>query len=195
MNYFIGVDVGTTSTKAVLYNTHAQVIKQFSQGYELYRDSNGMAEQDPAAMVAAVEQVIHDAGQEIDFNNEKLLAVSFSSANQSLILLDDHFQPQSRVITWADTRARQAADRLKRSPLGKQMYTNTGTPIHPMSPLTKLLWLKETAPERLSAASYFGDIKSYLFYRFFNTFKVDISIASCTGMMNINSGDWGPPAL
>ena len=195
MNYLIGVDVGTTSTKAVLYNEHAQVIKQFSQGYELYRDSNGMAEQNPEAMVQAVEQVIHDAGQEIDFSSEKLLAVSFSSANQSLILLDDHFQPQSRVITWADTRARQAADELKRSPLGKEMYANTGTPIHPMSPLTKLLWLKKAAPEKVAQAAYFGDIKSYLFYRFFNSFKVDISIASCTGMMNINTGDWDPKAL
>lgn len=195
LNYLIGVDIGTTSTKAVLYDEHAHVIDQFTQGYPLYRDSNGMAEQDPEKMVAAVEQVIHDAGQQIDFAKEKLLAVSFSSANQSLILLDEHFQPQSRVITWADTRARNAADQLKRSPLGKQLYAKTGTPIHPMSPLTKLLWLKDTAPERLAAASYFGDIKSYLFYRFFNSFKVDISIASCTGMMNINSGDWDPTAL
>lgn len=172
MNYLIGVDVGTTSTKAVLYDEHAHVIDQFTQGYPLYRDSNGMAEQDPEKMVAAVEQVIHDAGQQIDFANEKLLAVSFSSANQSLILLDEHFQPQSRVITWADTRARNAADQLKRSPLGKQLYAKTGTPIHPMSPLTKLLWLKDTAPERLAAASYFGDIKSYLFYRFFNSLRL-----------------------
>ena len=164
MDYLIGVDVGTTSTKAVLYNQNAQVIKQFSQGYSLYRNASGMAEQDPAAMVEAVEKVIHDAGQEIDFNTEKLLAVSFSSANQSLILLDMKFRPQTRVITWADTRARQAADRLKRSELGKQMYANTGTPIHPMSPLTKLLWLKETAPEKLAQAAYVADIKSYLFY-------------------------------
>lgn len=195
MNYLIGVDVGTTSTKAVLYNQDAQVIKQFSQGYSLYRNASGMAEQDPAAMVEAVEKVIHDAGQKIDFNTGKLLAVSFSSANQSLILLDKKFRPQTRVITWADTRARQAADRLKRSELGKQMYANTGTPIHPMSPLTKLLWLKETAPEKLTQAAYIADIKSYLFYCFFKTFKVDISIASCTGMMNINTGDWDSQAL
>ena len=44
MNYFIGVDVGTTSTKAVLYDQNATVLDQFSQGYSLYRDASGMAE-------------------------------------------------------------------------------------------------------------------------------------------------------
>ena len=61
MNYFIGVDVGTTSTKAVLYDQNATVLDQFSQGYSLYRDASGMAEQNPTAIVAAVEKVIHDA--------------------------------------------------------------------------------------------------------------------------------------
>lgn len=195
MNYFIGVDVGTTSTKAVLYDEHTNVIKRFSQSYPLFRHPNGMAEQDPTTIVNAVEKVIGDAAQQINFFKERLLAVAFSSANQSLILLDQAFRPQSRLITWADTRARHAANQLKRSALGRQLYVNTGTPIHPMSPLTKLLWLKEADPELLSQAAYIGDIKSYLFCRFFGTFKVDISIASCTGMMNINSGDWDPTAL
>ena len=195
MNYYIGVDVGTTSTKAVLYDESAHVIAHFNQGYELYRDSNGMAEQDPEDIVTAVERVIHDAAQRIDFAHERLLAVAFSSANQSLLLMDRHFTPLTRVITWADTRAQHAARELKHSPLGRQLYVRTGTPIHPMSLLTKLLWLKKTSPEILDASAHISGIKSYLFYRFFNTFKVDISIASCTGMMNINHGDWDDLAM
>ncbi|KRM35921.1 gluconokinase [Limosilactobacillus pontis] len=195
MNYFIGVDVGTTSTKAVLYDEHAKVLDHFSEGYSLYRDASGMAEQDPEAMLNAVEKVIHDAGTKIDFANEKLLAVSFSSANQSVIMLDHHFRPLSRVITWADTRARTVADQLKRSPEGQQLYAKTGTPIHPMSPLTKIMWLNQAHPETVAKTTYFGDIKSYLFYKFFGSFKVDISIASCTGMMNINTGNWDSQAL
>ena len=72
MNYFIGVDVGTTSTKAVLYDQNATVLDQFSQGYSLYRDASGMAEQNPTAIVEAVEKVIHDAAQKADLTNRKL---------------------------------------------------------------------------------------------------------------------------
>lgn len=195
MNYYIGVDVGTTSTKAVLYDDQANVLTTSKQGYTLYRDPSGMAEQDPDQLVAAVEQVIHDAAAQTDLQQGQLLAVSFSSANQSVILLDQDFKPLSRAMTWADTRAREVAANLKSSAQGKQIYLKTGTPIHPMSPLTKLMWLHETASEKLAQAAYIGDIKSYLFYRLFGVFKVDISIASCTGMMNINSADWDPEAL
>lgn len=195
MDYLIGVDVGTTSTKAILYDRHAHVINKYSQGYPLYRDISGMAEEDPQQIVTAVEQVIHDAAAQLDFSQDQLLAVSFSSANQSLILLDDQFQPLSRAMTWADTRARSQAVALKETAAGKQLYEKNGTPIHPMSPLTKLLWLKDQHPDQLAAASYIGDIKSYLFVRLFNAFKVDISVASCTGMMNIHTSDWDQQAL
>ena len=195
MNYFIGVDVGTTSTKAVLYDEHAQVLTQTKQGYPLYRDASGMAEQNPDELVNAVEKVIHDAAQAADLTTGKLLAVSFSSANQSVILLDENHRPLTRAMTWADTRARKVAADLKSSPEGKQLYIKTGTPIHPMSPLTKLMWLHERMPEKMAAAKYVADIKSYLFYRLFDVFRVDISIASCTGMLNIETADWDPQAL
>lgn len=195
LDYFIGVDVGTTSTKAVLYDEHAQVLTQAKQGYPLYRDASGMAEQDPDQLVAAVEKVIHDAAQKADLTAGKLLAVSFSSANQSVILLDQNHQPLTRAMTWADTRARKVAANLKSSPEGKQMYIKTGTPIHPMSPLTKLMWLHEQEPDKMAQTKYVADIKSYLFYKLFGVFRVDVSIASCTGMLNIETADWDPQAL
>ncbi|MBB1079121.1 gluconokinase [Limosilactobacillus sp. STM2_1] len=195
MNYYIGVDVGTTSTKAVLYDEKATVLKQFSKGYSLYRDVSGMAEQDPKAIITAVEEVIRQAANSTDLTTGQVLAVSFSSANQSVIMLDKDFQPLSRVITWADTRAQEVANELKNSPTGQHIYAKTGTPIHPMSPLTKIMWLNKTHPESIAQTAYFADIKSYLFYHFFNTFKVDISIASCTGMMNVNTCDWDEEAL
>lgn len=68
MNYAIGVDVGTTSTKAVLYDEHARD-RPVYQGYPLpgqQRDGRAGS----GKMVAAVEHVIHDAGQQIDFAKE-----------------------------------------------------------------------------------------------------------------------------
>lgn len=195
MNYIIGVDVGTSSVKAVLYNSTTQVLAEASYGYELHRNAAGMAEQEPEEVVTATEKAIRDAAAQADLSTGKLLAVSISSANQSLILLDENKSPLSRLITWADSRAQQAADKLKMMTEGQQLYFKTGTPVHPMSTLTKLLWLKEDEPELFAKTAYFADIKAYLFYRLFNEFKVDISIASCTGLVSLKTGQWDPQAL
>ena len=192
MDYYVGVDVGTTATKAVLYDEAGKVVTSFKEGYPLYRDASGMAEQDPEEIVTAVETVIKQAGEAA---NGQVLAVSFSSANQSVLLLDKDHRPLTRIITWADTRARAVADDLKNSAKGKDLYSRTGTPIHPMSPLTKLLWLRKEQPDLLEKTAYVADIKSYLFYRFFNVFRVDISIASCSGMFNMNAKAWDEEAL
>ena len=195
MDYLIGVDVGTTSTKAVLYNQKAKVLASFKAGYTLYRDASGMAEQDPDVIVSAVKQVIKQAAQEADLTTGKLLAASFSSANQSLILLDENHQPLTRSITWADTRASKVAEDLRRQLVSKTLFAHTGTPIHPMSPLVKLMWLNQTQPELMAKATYVADIKSYLFWELFQTFKVDISIASCTGLFNLQTSTWDEEAL
>lgn len=195
MDYLIGVDVGTTSTKAVLYDQHAQVLDSFKAGYTLYRDASGMAEQDPAAIVTAVKTVIKQAVAAADLSQGKLLSVAFSSANQSVILLDDQHQPLTRSITWADTRARGVAERMRRHLVAKTLFSHTGTPLHPMSPFTKLIWLNENQPALMAKAAYVADIKSYLFWELFHTFKVDISIASCTGLFNLHTSDWDEQAL
>lgn len=195
MNYLIGVDIGTSSTKAVLFDQDAHVLGQANYGYELHRNAAGMAEQEPAEVITAAEQAIHDVASNADLTSGKLLAVAISSANQSLLLLDKNKQPLSRLITWADSRAQRAADNLKMMTEGQQLYMKTGTPVHPMSTLTKLLWLKEDEPALFQQSAYFADIKAYLFYRLFNEFKVDMSIASCTGLMNIKTCQWDPQAL
>ena len=75
MNYLIGVDVGTTSTKAVLFDEKAQVLDSYKELYQLYRDGNGMAEQNPDDLTAAVEKVIHDAADRAKSLGGQVLAV------------------------------------------------------------------------------------------------------------------------
>lgn len=195
MAYLIGVDVGTTSTKAVLYDEHAKILGQAGRYSQLFRDSTGMAEIDPEQLVQNVITVIRQVVDSVSGAADKVAAVSFSSANQSVLLLDHKHQTISRVITWADTRAAVVADRLRQSLAAESLYMRTGTPIHPMSPLIKLMWLQESHPDVMAKTKYVADIKSYLFYRFFGCFRVDISVASGTGMFNINQRHWDADAL
>lgn len=194
MDYLIGVDLGTTATKAVLFRTNGEIIASSSQGYKLYRDASGMAEEAQDDIFEAVLVSI----REVSFNineGDKLLAVSFSSQMHSLIAFDANWQALTRVITWADTRAVAYTEKLKATGQGFDIYKRTGTPIHPMAPLSKLLWLKSEKADIYLEAAHYLDIKGYIFYRLFGSNKIDLSIATGTGLFNIFDGRWDAESL
>ncbi|MCT0484776.1 gluconokinase [Weissella paramesenteroides] len=193
MDYLIGVDLGTTSTKVVLFDTKGHVIASANKGYKLYRDAPDMAEEDLdeiwEAFTDAMAQVTRSA------KDGKILGVSFSSAMHSLIAFDADWQPLTRVITWADARAVKYTEELKSNGIGQEIYSKTGTPIHPMAPLSKLLWLKNEHTDIYNNAVHYLGIKEFLFNRLFGANKMDYSIASGTGLFNIFNLDWDEQAL
>jgi len=193
MSYIIGTDLGTTSTKSVLYDQAGHVIASANVGYPLYHDQVNMAEEDPDEIWQAVQQSIQQLTSHVDPTEIK--GVAFSSAMHSLILLDEQVQPLTRVITWADNRAAKYAAELKSQPLGQQLYQATGTPIHPMSPLVKLHWLAAEQPDLLAQARYVVGIKEYVIYQLTGQLQMDYSIANATGLFNLHTFDWEPAAL
>ncbi|GEN48555.1 gluconokinase [Ligilactobacillus pobuzihii] len=195
MNYIIGMDIGTTSTKAVLYGNDGKVYSHANEGYPLYRDATGMAEEDQNEILEAVTKALQQVVSHIDFKKDTLKGVSFSSANQSLIALDKDHQPLTRIQTWGDTRSTKYAEQIKNSDRGQAIYEKTGTPIHPMSLLCKIMWLKNEKPDIYEKAAYYCGIKEYVFYRLFGVWQMDISVASCTGLFNIFEQQWDQEAM
>ena len=191
--YYIGVDIGTTSTKAVLYDETMNVIEMNYKGYPLYSPSSSIAEQDPDEIFHAVLTTIKEVMKEID--PSKVEFVSFSSAMHSLIAIDHKGKPLTRCITWADTRAAKWAEKIKNEQNGLNIYRRTGTPIHPMAPLAKICWLRNDHPEIFNKTEKFIGIKEYVFYKLFGEYIVDYSIASATGMFNLKDLKWDKGAL
>lgn len=195
MKYMIGADIGTTSTKAVLYDLKGQVKAYANVGYPLYQTTPDMAEEDPAEIFDAVIEVLGQVMRKGQVKPGELQGVSFSAAMHSLILMDAQNQPLTRAITWADNRAAKYSHELKDNGLGHAIYQHTGTPIHPMAPLSKIIWLNREQPELCAQAVQYIDIKTYVFQRLFHTYKMDYSIASATGLFNIFELDWDQQAL
>ncbi|MGG1690626.1 gluconokinase [Heyndrickxia ginsengihumi] len=193
--YMLGVDIGTTSTKAVLFTKKGEFVKKVSKGYPLYSPTPSVAEQDPDAIFRAVMLAIGEVMIESGIEKEELGFISFSSAMHSVIAVDENGVPLTKSITWADNRSVKYADQLKKSPRGQQVYQRTGTPIHPMSPLAKLMWLKEEHTHVFAKTAKFLGIKEYIFYKLFNEYVMDYSLASATGMFNIEKLTWDEEAL
>jgi gluconokinase len=192
-NYMLGIDIGTTSTKAVLFSEKGEVIQQENIGYPLYTPDMSTAEQNPEEIFQAVLQAISNIMKH--HSQKKLSFVSFSSAMHSVIAMDENDQPLTPCITWADNRSEAWAHKIKDELNGLEVYKRTGTPIHPMSPLTKIAWIVNDLPETAVKVKKYIGIKEYMFKKFFDQYVVDHSLASAMGMMNLKTLDWDEEAL
>ena len=194
MKISIGVDIGTTQTKAVAFNEQAEVIASAYFLNPMIQEAPGMAEQDPELIFHGVCTVIKEVVKQLP-KSTTIEVIAFSTAMHSLILLDDNKHPLTRMITWADNRAKTQAEKLKNSQLGFHFYQQTGTPIHPMTPLVKIHWLNETQPELTKQVAYYVSIKEYIFFRLFGQLVCDYSTASGTGYFDIHQFKWAEEAL
>ncbi|WML42434.1 gluconokinase [Neobacillus sp. PS3-40] len=193
--HYLGVDIGTTSTKAVLFKKDGTVVGMHHVEYSLYSPSPTVAEQNPDEILAAVVETIKVAVQKGGIKSADLALVSFSSAMHSVIAVDECGKPLTGCITWADSRATEWAEKIKNEMNGLAIYMRTGTPIHPMSPLAKIAWLRTEHPDVFTRASKFVGIKEYIFHKFFGQYVVDHSIASAMGMFNLKNLTWDEEAL
>lgn len=184
----MGVDIGTSSTKAVLFNERGEVICREATHYELVTDETGKAEESPTEIFEAVITSIQGVMKNID--KTELRGISFSSAMHSLIMVGSDGELLTECITWADGRSSEALENIKRDNYLFQLYEATGTPIHPMSPFAKICWLKEDEAQLFHRAEKFVDIKSYILNRLFDVWVMDESLASGTGLYNILEHDW-----
>lgn len=189
----IGVDMGTTATKAVAYAPDGRLIATASHGYPLDEPHPGHAVQDPGLILGAVYAGVREVVAEVGAG--RIAGLSFSSAMHSLMALDVELRPLTPVVTWADTRAAVQAERLRASAGGLALHRRTGTPVHPMSPLTKLMWFREQEPRIRQNAAFWVGIKDWVLLRMCGALVVDHSLASASGLMDIHRLAWDEEAL
>jgi gluconokinase len=186
----VGLDVGTTGVKAVAFGVGTSWRRVAIREYPLLHPAPGQEVQDPEAIVAATTDALAEcvAGLEP-------LAISLSAAMHGLIALDGDKQPLTPLITWADSRAREQAAQLRASGQARELHRRSGTPVHPMTPLTKLLWFAQHEPETFAAARFWVGLKDYVLYRLTGQLVTELSTASATGLLDLTTRTWSPEAL
>ncbi|MFF5069935.1 gluconokinase [Micromonospora olivasterospora] len=188
----IGVDIGTTSTKSVAYDTEGRQLAAHSAGYPLDEPHPGYAEQDPRLILDAVLETVRAVVAELP---GPVAGLSFSTAMHSLIGLDADGEPLTASVTWADSRASRQAERMRAVPSGLALHRRTGTPVHPMAPFSKLVWFAEQEPRLFERVAHWVGIKDYVLLRLCEAMVTDHSVASGTGLMNIHRLAWDAEAL
>jgi gluconokinase len=187
--YILAIDIGTTSTKGLAVSSTGEVFASHQIYYPTSYPQSNFAEQDPQLIYNAVVEVISKVFQQVS-GNHQIKGISLSSAMHSILAVNADAEPLTPLIIWADTRSTPQASVLRNSPLGKELHHQTGAPIHPMSPLCKLMWWKENNPELIRTAHKFISIKEFVVHRICGEYVVDFSIASASGLFDILSLQW-----
>jgi gluconokinase len=194
MEYVIGLDIGTTHCKAVAMSVQGHFIQQLQAGYPTIQHIDGQSEQDPEVIFNTVIELLQKTISSVT-KEHQLKSIAFSSAMHSILAVEKNGKPLTNAFTWADTRSEEFAKKLLKE--GKQtlLYSSIGVPIHPMLPLCKIIWIKDSMPEVYSRTTKFISIKEYVFYKLFGKYIIDYSIASASGLFNINTLIWSDEAL
>jgi gluconokinase len=190
--YIIGIDIGTGSTKAVAMDSKGTIIANSQFFYPTKTPHPGFSEQDPELIWKAFANCIKKIISDVKYPP---ISVSLSSAMHSLMVMDKNTKTTSPLITWADTRSGDIAQRIRKLPEAEKLYQTTGTPIHSMTPLCKIIWLKENSPKIFEAAFKFISIKEFIWYKLFKVYEIDHSIASATGLLDIRTLKWNDFSL
>jgi gluconokinase len=187
----VAIDVGTTSVKAIIFDARADEHGSGGRGYPLHEPAFGEAEQDANAIIDATLLAARAAVKAT--GEDRIAGVSLSAAMHALVGLDGDGQPITPVVTWADSRAAEQAERLRCE--HPDLHARTGTPIHPMAPLAKLVWFAEQQPELFARVARWVGIKELLVHRLTGEWLIDASCASGTGLMNSEHLQWDEEAL
>lgn len=196
MQCIITIELGTNGVRVFAFDLDGHVIGSMKGYHPTFHTEPDYSEQDPEQIFITTLYLLKNLLNEyIHPKSYKVASICFCASMHSVLAVDKNGNPLGNAITWADNRARQEAQELRGSAPGKSLYTATGTPIHPMSPLLKISWIRHHDKERFASAAKFLSIKSYIIHQLTGEYMVDYSIASATGLMNIHRITWEQDAL
>jgi gluconokinase len=159
----ITIDLGTSAVRVFAFDLKGNLIGSVKGAYPTFHPMPDYSEQDPEQLFITMLYLLKSFLNETVYAKKyKVKSICFSAAMHSVLAIDKNGVPLGNVITWADNRGKLEATALKSSALGKSIYKATGTPIHPMSPLIKITWMKNKDKERFKKTYKFLSMKSYI---------------------------------
>lgn len=185
MRTLLGVDVGTTSLKMVLFDENGKALKTVSKSYTL--DSRGdRVEFDPEQYW----EMFSDAYRQIREEYE-VTALAIDTQCETLIVTDENGKALYNAIVWLDNRATAEAEAIDGAFGVKQVYEVTGQPeITATWPACKLLWLRNNEPKVFAGIKKIFLLEDYLLYRLTGQFVTEKTLQSSSLYLDIREGCW-----
>lgn len=193
--YLLGIDIGTSSTKAVLINQHGQVIAWADEEYNIDSPQAGWAEQNPETWRNAAVNTVRSVLLETGISPKDVAGIGLGGQMHGLVCLDAAHRPQRPAIIWADRRSKLQVERLEKEIGKKRLATWTGNPLATGFMLPSWTWLTENEPETAAATRTILLPKDYVRYCLTGTIGTEPSDASSTLLFDPHIRGWSLPLL
>lgn len=191
MNYYVGIDLGTSSVKTLLLSGDGEVVSSVTKEYPLYFPQNGWSEQNPEdwynQTVASLKELL------IGIDGKCVRSFSFSGQMHGLVMLDSEDNVIRPALLWNDSRSQAQTDKLNESK--EFLLDNTANIAFAGFTLPKLLWVKENEPDNYKKISKIMLPKDYVAYMLSGDFCTDVSDASGTLYFDVENRSWSKKIL
>jgi xylulokinase len=189
----LGLDVGTTGCKAVLFDEDGTLLASASREYAVDLPQPGWAEQDIervwALAMEAMGQAITTAGA------GEVAAIGLSVHGEAVTPVDGAWRPLRPTILGMDTRTGPQNDWLRERFGGERLFERTGMPIHTVNTLPKLLWLRQHEPDTWRRAERFVLVEDFFIARMTGQAVISECLASRTQLYDLSGGGWDAEIL
>ncbi len=185
MKYLIGIDLGTSGTKTVLFDEKANVVASATVEYPLYQEKNGWAEQDPLDWWNATKTTLSEVVKNID--PKQIAGIGISGQMHGLVMLDKEGNVLRKSIIWCDQRTGEECKEITEKVGAERLIEITANPALTGFTASKILWVRNNEPEIYAKCAHILLPKDYARYMLTGDFATEVSDASGMGLMDIEN--------
>ena len=147
MKYVLGIDLGTSATKTVLFDEKGNVVASASREYPLYQPKNGWAEQEPTDWYNAGIETIAEVVSTSGIDKDNIVSLGISGQMHGLVMLDENCNVLRPSILWCDQRTGKECEQLTELLGRDKLIEITANPALTGFTASKILWVKNNEPE------------------------------------------------
>lgn len=191
--YLLGIDIGTSGTKTVLFDENGKTIAADLQEYPLYQPKVGWAEQDPEdwwnAVYTSIRNVLTKSGV------SDIKGLGLSGQMHGLVMLDKDDRVLRNSIIWCDQRTQAECDEITNIVGAKRLIEITANPALTGFTASKIRWVQKSEPQIYEKTAKIMLPKDYIRYMLTGEFATEVSDASGMQLMNIAERNWSDEVL
>lgn len=195
MSYLLGIDLGTSATKTVLFDTCGRAICSASREYPLYQPQNGWAEQDPYDWWNATIETTREVIAKTKIDSKEIKGIGISGQMHGLVMLDKNGEVLRKSIIWCDGRTTDECKEITETIGQKRLIEITANPALTGFTAGKILWVRKNEPEIYERCAHILLPKDYIRYKLCNVFATEVSDASGMNLLDVKNRCWSDEVL
>ena len=193
MKYFAAIDQGTTSSRFIVFDNNGKIVIQEQQEFRQIITNEVSVEHNPLEIWESVINCISSVDKKFDLS--QLDSIGITNQRETTVAWSKSTgEPLYNAIVWQDTRTQDICDEIKQINELKDNFLKTGLPVATYFSLSKIIWLLRNVNEVKKARERndlcFGTIDSWLLYKLTGKHVTDVTNASRTLLMDLNSLAW-----